>query len=95
MARSSLAYEKDILDGLHWLGLVWDEGPGVAGEDARGPYGPYRQMERLPLYAEAAERLLAADSPIRATAPPRSSTPSASGSRRSSCRRATAAGAPT
>jgi glutamyl-tRNA synthetase len=61
VARSSLAYEKDILDGLHWLGLVWDEGPGVAGEDARGPYGPYRQMKRLPLYAEAAERLLAAD----------------------------------
>jgi glutamyl-tRNA synthetase len=61
VARSSLAYEKDILDGLHWLGLAWDEGPGVAGEDARGPYGPYRQMERLPLYAAAAERLLAAD----------------------------------
>jgi glutamyl/glutaminyl-tRNA synthetase len=27
VARSSLAYEKDILDGLHWLGLAWDEGP--------------------------------------------------------------------
>ncbi len=61
VARSSLAYEKDILDGLHWLGLTWDEGPGVAGEEARGPYGPYRQMERLPRYAEAADRLLAAD----------------------------------
>jgi nondiscriminating glutamyl-tRNA synthetase len=61
VARSSLAYEKDILDGLHWLGLTWDEGPGVAGEAARGPYGPYRQMERLPRYAEATERLLAAD----------------------------------
>ena len=61
VARSSLAYEKDILDGLHWLGLTWDEGPGVAGEEARGPYGPYRQMERLPRYAEAAARLLAAD----------------------------------
>jgi nondiscriminating glutamyl-tRNA synthetase len=61
VARSSLAYEKDILDGLHWLGLVWDEGPGVAGEDARGPYAPYRQMKRLPLYATAAERLRAAD----------------------------------
>ncbi len=61
VARSSLAYEKDILDGLHWLGLTWDEGPGVAGEAARGPYGPYRQMERLPRYAEATERLMAAD----------------------------------
>ena len=60
-ARSSIAYEKDILDGLHWLGLTWDEGPEVAGEGARGPHAPYRQMERLPLYAAAADRLLAAD----------------------------------
>ncbi|TMD28774.1 MAG: glutamate--tRNA ligase, partial [Chloroflexi bacterium] len=61
VARSSIAYEKDILDGLHWLGLTWDEGPAVAGEEARGPYAPYRQMERLGLYREAADRLLAAD----------------------------------
>lgn len=59
--RSTLAYEKDILDGLHWLGLEWDEGPEVAGEPARGPHAPYRQMERLPSYAAAAGRLLAAD----------------------------------
>jgi glutamyl-tRNA synthetase len=60
-ARGSLAYEKDILDGLHWLGLHWDEGPEVAGEASRGPYAPYRQMLRLPSYAAAVERLLAAD----------------------------------
>ncbi len=60
VARSSAAFEKDILDGLHWLGLSWDEGPGVAGLEERGPFGPYRQMARLPLYAAAAERLLAA-----------------------------------
>ncbi len=59
--RSSIAYEKDILDGLHWLGLGWDEGPEVAGEGARGPHAPYRQMERLPSYAAAAVRLVAAD----------------------------------
>src|SRR5512136_3418084 len=53
VARSSLAYEKDILDGLHWLGLEWDEGPDVAGGADIGPYGPYRQMQRLTLYAEA------------------------------------------
>ncbi len=58
VARSSIAYEKDILDGLHWLGLRWDEGPEVAGEEARGPFAPYRQMERLPLYEAAARRLL-------------------------------------
>ena len=59
--RSTLEFEKDILDGLHWLGLEWDEGPEVAGEPARGPHAPYRQMERLPLYAAAAQRLLADD----------------------------------
>ncbi len=60
-ARSTLEYEKDILDGLHWLGLAWDEGPEVAGQEARGPHAPYRQMERLPSYAAAARRLLADD----------------------------------
>jgi glutamyl-tRNA synthetase len=61
VARSTEAFERDILDGLHGLGLEWDEGPGVAGRDERGPFGPYRQMARLPLYAAAADRLLAAD----------------------------------
>jgi glutamyl-tRNA synthetase len=61
VARSSLAYEKDILDGLHWLGLSWDEGPDVAGGADVGPFGPYRQMQRLERYAEATRRLLAED----------------------------------
>ncbi|MGK2850672.1 MAG: glutamate--tRNA ligase [Candidatus Limnocylindrales bacterium] len=61
VVRSTLAFEKDILDGLHWLGLEWDEGPEVAGEPARGPHAPYRQMQRLPSYATAAQRLLADD----------------------------------
>jgi nondiscriminating glutamyl-tRNA synthetase len=60
-ARSSIAYEKDILDGLHWLGLTWDEGPEVAGDGNRGAFGPYRQMERLALYEEAKVRLLRED----------------------------------
>jgi glutamyl-tRNA synthetase len=59
--RSTVEFEKDILDGLRWLGLDWDEGPEVAGEPARGPHAPYRQMERLPSYAAAAQRLLADD----------------------------------
>jgi glutamyl-tRNA synthetase len=60
-ARSTLAYERDILDGLHWLGLEWDEGPEVAGQPARGPFGPYRQSERGALYTAAIDRLLADD----------------------------------
>jgi glutamyl-tRNA synthetase len=43
-----------VVDSLTWLGLDWDEGPGVGG-----PYGPYRQTERLHLYRETAERFLA------------------------------------
>ncbi len=61
VARSSIVFEKDILDGLHWVGLTWDEGPDVAGGPDIGPYGPYRQMRRLERYEEAAGRLLAED----------------------------------
>ena len=44
-----------IFDGLRWAGLDWDEGPDVGG-----PFGPYRQTERLAIYKEHAERLIAA-----------------------------------
>ena len=43
--RSTRESERAILEDLRWLGLDWDEGP-----DAGGPYGPYRQSERLELY---------------------------------------------
>jgi glutamyl-tRNA synthetase len=43
-----------IMDGLKWLGLDWDEGPDIGGE-----YGPYYQSQRLDLYQQAAERLVA------------------------------------
>jgi nondiscriminating glutamyl-tRNA synthetase len=61
VARSTVEHERDILEGLHWLGLEWDEGPEVAGQPARGPYAPYRQMERQDRYRAAAERLLSED----------------------------------
>jgi glutamyl-tRNA synthetase len=61
VARSTQAYERDILEGLHWLGIEWDEGPAIGELGERGPYGPYRQMERLGAYREAAERLLRQD----------------------------------
>jgi glutamyl-tRNA synthetase len=43
-----------VLEDLRWLGLSWDEGPDVGG-----PHGPYRQSERLDLYRETTERLIA------------------------------------
>jgi glutamyl-tRNA synthetase len=61
VARSTLAFEADILDNLHWLGITWDEGPDSAGGEDRGPFAPYRQMQRLETYAEAAKELLAKD----------------------------------
>ena len=60
-ARSTEAFELDILEGMHWLGIRWDEGPGIGDEPERGAYGPYRQMQRLPRYAAAATKLLAED----------------------------------
>ena len=61
VARSTAAFERDIIDGLHWLGITWDEGPDAAGGGDIGPYAPYRQMLRLDTYRMASDRLLAAD----------------------------------
>ena len=52
--RSTQEYEETIMSGMKWLGLDWDEGP-----DRGGAYGPYRQSERLNLYLENAEKLVA------------------------------------
>nr|HID13264.1 glutamate--tRNA ligase [Anaerolineae bacterium] len=57
------------MEGLRWLGLDWDEGPGLEElhrsgvENAEeyavgGPYGPYIQSERLALYKHVAEELI-------------------------------------
>ncbi len=55
--RSKPEFEENILAGMKWLGLTWDEGPDIGGE-----YGPYRQSERTTIYAEAIEKLLASGS---------------------------------
>jgi glutamyl-tRNA synthetase len=52
--RNRPEYEQVIYEGLHWLGLDWDEGP-----DKGGPDGPYRQSERLDTYKQSAAKLLA------------------------------------
>lgn len=50
--RSTEESERHILQDLRWLGLEWDEGPDTGGE-----YGPYRQSERLPIYARYIRQL--------------------------------------
>ncbi len=52
--RSTRESEENIKDALKWLGINWDE-----GIDVGGPYGPYRQMERLELYKQYTDKLLA------------------------------------
>ena len=47
VSRSDKKYEKDIIDGLMWLGMIPDEGP-IQG----GSYGPYRQSERQAIYTQ-------------------------------------------
>jgi glutamyl-tRNA synthetase/nondiscriminating glutamyl-tRNA synthetase len=51
--RSTRASEAAILEDLRWLGLTWDE-----GVEAGGALGPYRQSERLEIYAAYTARLL-------------------------------------
>ena len=53
LERSSRESEENIKSALKWLGIDWDEGVDVGGE-----YGPYRQTERLSIYAEYTGRLL-------------------------------------
>src|SRR5258706_2400115 len=44
-ARSTAESLAAILDSMEWLGLRWDEGPGVGGA-----FGPYLQSERRDRY---------------------------------------------
>ena len=46
-------YIQAAIDTLKWLGLNWDEGPEVGGEN-----GPYLQSQRLGIYAEWAQKFL-------------------------------------
>ncbi|MDI6861585.1 MAG: glutamate--tRNA ligase [Caldisericia bacterium] len=51
--RSKKEYEDDIIEGLKWLNINWDEGPDIGG-----PYGPYRQSERIEIYKFYINKLL-------------------------------------
>ncbi|MET1060602.1 MAG: glutamate--tRNA ligase [Nocardioides sp.] len=52
LARNTEEGYDSILGSLRWLGIDWDEGPEVGGE-----FGPYRQSDRFPIYADIAARL--------------------------------------
>ncbi len=51
--RSTEESVQAIFDGMTWLGLDWDEGPGKDGG-----HGPYYQAERLEIYKQYAQELI-------------------------------------
>jgi len=53
LARSTQESVDQLESALRWIGLDWDEGPGIGG-----PHLPYRQTDRFDLYREAAKKLL-------------------------------------
>ena len=53
LERSTPESVQAILDGMTWLNLDWDEGPGKGGA-----YGPYFQTQRFDLYKEYLGRLI-------------------------------------
>jgi len=53
LERSSPEFEREIIDSLSWLGINWDEGIDVGGDN-----GPYRQTERLDTYQRYVDQLL-------------------------------------
>jgi glutamyl-tRNA synthetase len=50
--RSKLEWVQDIIDGLQWLGITWDEGPDIGGK-----LGPYKQSQRTDIYKKYLEKL--------------------------------------
>ncbi|MEU1507286.1 MULTISPECIES: glutamate--tRNA ligase [unclassified Kitasatospora] len=51
-ARDSEESYRQLLDAMRWLGFDWDEGPEIGG-----PHAPYRQSQRMDIYADVARRL--------------------------------------
>ncbi len=51
--RSTAESTQVIFDAMKWLGLDWDEGPGVGG-----PNGPYFQTKRLEIYKDFADKMI-------------------------------------
>ncbi|MFF8839037.1 glutamate--tRNA ligase [Streptomyces sp. NPDC015130] len=53
-ARDSEESYQQLLDSMRWLGFTWDEGPEIGG-----PHAPYRQSQRMDIYKDVADKLLA------------------------------------
>ena len=54
LERSKKEYREALIEDMSWMGIRWNEGPEIGG-----PYGPDLQSERLPLYKQYADKLIA------------------------------------
>ena len=52
-ARDSEESYRQLVDALRWLKIDWDE-----GVETGGPHAPYRQSERLDIYADVLQKLI-------------------------------------
>ena len=55
LERSKPEYREALMEDLLWMGIRWQEGPGV-----EGPYGPYQQSGRLAIYQKYVNQLIGA-----------------------------------
>ena len=51
--RFRMQFVESMLEDLRWFGFQWQEGP-----DCGGPFGPYNQSQRMPLYRDALNKLI-------------------------------------
>jgi glutamyl-tRNA synthetase/nondiscriminating glutamyl-tRNA synthetase len=63
--RSEERFETQLIDDLRWIGLDWDEGPDEPDVPGKGNLGPYRQSQRLDIYAKYTQQLLDEDKAYR------------------------------
>ena len=54
LERSKQEYRDAMMEDMLWMGIRWDEGPSLDG-----PYGPYEQSKRLPIYQKYVDQLIA------------------------------------
>jgi nondiscriminating glutamyl-tRNA synthetase len=60
LERSDEKYTTQIIEGLEWLGIHWDEGPTLDGKE-KGKFGPYFQTKRTDTYEKHVQKLLDED----------------------------------
>jgi len=56
--RSKAIYAEAAYEDLRWLGIRWLEGPDKGIPDKGGPFAPYLQSRRRPIYLAAWRKLL-------------------------------------